>query len=99
MEAIFTKFDNESNWVKGEIGKYTFSAKLFNEGSTYGINDGRVSKLSIYDEKVRREKSNFFASCIVNYDRGWDIEPSEENMEVFEAVMELLENSPERDFD
>jgi len=99
MKAYFTDFSNESNWVEGKIGKYSFSAKLFNVGSEYGINDGRVSKLSIYDDKVRQKQSNFFASCLVNYDRGWDIEPREEHMEIFKLVMELLENSPERDLD
>jgi hypothetical protein len=94
--AIFTEFESDTNWCHGRVGKYDFEAKLFDNCSGYGIYDGRVSKLSIWDEKIRREKSDFFAACIMNYDRGWDIEVSEENLPYFEAVMELLENAPKR---
>lgn len=96
MKAEFTKFNTESNWVDGVVGKYKFQAKLFDEGSSYGINDGRVSKLSIWDEEVRQRESNFFNACIINYDRGWDIEPTSQNEEYYKAVMDLLENSPKR---
>lgn len=87
IEAYFTDFTNESNWVKGEVGDYTFNAKLFNVGSRFGIDGGRVSKLAMH----------YMGDCVVHYDRGWDIEPSEEDMIYFDAVMELLENSEERD--
>ena len=90
MEAYFTRFDNESNWVQGEVGMYSFDAKLFNERSMYGIEGGRVSKLAMH---------SMLGSLVVHYDRGWDVEPSEDIMEYFDAVMELLENSEERDLD
>ena len=41
--------------------------KAYDEGSDYGINGGRISKLSI---KIDGE-------WVVNYDRGWNIEPDE----------------------
>lgn len=96
LKAEFTKFDNTSQWVSGKIGNYVFDAKLFDQSSTFGIKNGRVSKLSIYDEMVRQEKKDFFAASIVNYDRGWDIKPTKENKPIFEAVMQLLEESPKR---
>lgn len=40
--AYFTKFENGTNWCDGKIGKYDFQAKLFDEGSTFGIKDGLV---------------------------------------------------------
>lgn len=41
--------------------------KVFEEGSEFGINGGRISKLMIkIDGRV-----------VLNYDRGWDIEPDE----------------------
>ena len=89
MQAYFTKFDNDSNWVKGKVGRFRFDAKLFNVGSRFGIEGRRVSALTICDEY----------EYVVNYDRGWDIEPSEDIMDYFDAVMELLENSDERDLD
>ena len=93
MTAKFTKFDNSSNWVDGEVGKYKFQAKLFDTPSDYGINDGRVSKLCIWDDDVRLQKFDILEASVVNFDRGWDIEPTEEVKPYFDAVMELLENS------
>ncbi len=94
--AMFTKFESGTNWCDGKVGPYDFQAKLFDVGSTSGINNGRVSKLSIWDEKIRQEKQNFIAACVVNYDRGWDIRPSRDINPYFDAVMSLLENAPKR---
>ncbi len=96
IKAEITSFPFDSNWVKGAVDKYTFEAKLFDDGSTYGINNGRVSKLSIYDEAKRLELHDFFKSCIVNYDRGWDIKPKKEDKPYFNAVMAALEACPRR---
>jgi hypothetical protein len=55
-----------SGWVIGEAtGGYKFEAKVFDAGSLYGIDGGRVSKLGVRkDNKI-----------VVNYDRGWDVPP------------------------
>ena len=95
-KAELVSFPFDSNWVSGTVGKYTFEAKLFDDPSTYGINNGRVSKLFIYNDKERIEKRNFFAPCIVNYDRGWDIKPSKEARPYYKAVLRLLELTPRR---
>lgn len=99
IKAEFTKWVIGENWVGGNVGKYRFQSKLFDEGSTFGIENGRVSKLAIWDEQVRQEKKNFFAGCLVNYDRGWDKEPTEEFKPYYHAVMELLENAPKDRFE
>ena len=57
--AYFTKFESGANWCDGKIGKYNFQAKLFDEGSTFGIKDGMVSKLAIWDEEIRQKEQNF----------------------------------------
>ena len=98
ITANFTKWIKGENWVSGTVGKYQFESKLFDEGSLFGINNGRVSKLSIWDQEISKRDGSFFAGCIVNYDRGWDIEPTEENKPYYDAVMELLENSPKDRF-
>ena len=85
--AEFTSFPSMSNWVEGKVGKYKFQAKLFDNGSIFGIDKGRVSKLSIGNEGEL---------CIVNYDRGWDKKPNKNAKPYFDAVMELLENAPKR---
>ena len=94
--AVFTEFENGTNWCDGKVGKYNFQAKLFDTGSFFFFFYGRVSKLAIWDEKIRQEKQNFFAGCVVSYDRGWDIKPNEDTNPYFNAVMELLENAPKR---
>jgi len=88
MEAVFTRFDNEDNWVQGECGGFSFDAKLYNNPSRFGIDGGRISKLCIQNQY----------GMMANWDRGWDIEPSEEFMEEYEAIVDLLENSDVRDF-
>lgn len=97
MKAIFTDFPMDSNWVSGIIEgtEFKFESKLFDEGSRFGIDGGRVSKLSIRNKNV--EGLGFFDGYIVNYDRGWDIEPKDEqHIKIFNEVMNLLENSPIR---
>ena len=78
----------DGKWVEGIVndGEYKFMAKVHNEGSKYGINEGRVSKLSIIDK----------FGYVMNYDRGWDIELDPAYQEVFDVVMEVLENSDKR---
>ena len=64
-------------WHEGTIGikinKGTESkiahywVKAYEEGSEFGIDGGRISKLQI----------RINGQTVVNYDRGWDIEPDE----------------------
>ena len=64
-------------WKEGTIGipvnggKETkiahYWAKVYDEGSIYGIDEGRISKLQIKID----------GQTVVSYDRGWDIEPDE----------------------
>lgn len=90
MKAKFTEFTQGENWCKGKAGvnlDFTFVAKSFDTGSDFGIDNGRVSKLEIKNQQ---------GQTIVNYDRGWDIQPTVENQPVYDAVMKLLENAPAR---
>jgi flagellar hook protein FlgE len=65
-------------WTKGNIDNYEFSAKVYDEGSVYGIKEGRISKL-----EIRRD-----GYVVANYDRGWDVQPLDEGTEAI--VEELL---------
>ena len=97
MKAEFTQFNNKDTWVKGTVGGYNFEAKLYDNVSKFGINNGRVSKLAIWDEDYREEYENFDEACVVVYERGWELEPfDDDDIECYNAVMELLENSPKR---
>lgn len=53
-------------WENGTINGAQFEAKVFEEGSQFGINGGRISKLHVVKD----------GACIINYDRGWDIRPA-----------------------
>lgn len=89
----FTKFKKGEHWVTGVVndGEYSFESKLFDEGSIYGINNGRVSKLNI--------SKGTFDNCIVNYDRGWDIEPKTDiDKIIYQLVLDFLENAPKTRF-
>lgn len=81
-KSIKAKFND--NWVTGECDGLTFEAKLFDNGSEFGINKGRVSKLDISDK----------GKTIVNYDRGWDIRPTKEYKSHYDDIMKFLNNAP-----
>lgn len=80
------------NWITGIKGKFKICAKIFSESSTYGIKDGRISKLQICD--VAQEHWGFDA-CYLNYDRGWDIRPTDpETLLFLNGLLEALGNDP-----
>lgn len=70
-------------WIKGTCRylnkEYIVNAKVFLEGSEYGINEGPVSKLWIQSQEDKE--------VIVNYDRGWDVEPKDSTMQ---QMMDLV---------
>ena len=66
--------------VNGEVFHYWM--KQYEEGSEWGIEGGRISKLMLKrDGKI-----------VCNYDRGWDVEPAEYDMPTRMAYCILLEN-------
>jgi hypothetical protein len=86
--AYFTEFKKEETYCAGEIDKFVFTAKLFDERSDYGIKKGRVSILDIRNKETRE--------LVVYYNRGWEVKPGEESKPYFKEVMRLLENAPKR---
>lgn len=64
-------------WKHGmiKIGSetYKYDAKVYDEPSEdYGIDGGRISKLEVKCQ----------GSVVINYDRGWDIEPETEDAQL-----------------
>ena len=57
--------------------KYIAYIKQYDEGSQYGIDGGRISKLQIKEGD----------KTVVNYDRGWDIKPETAQQE---AALETI---------
>ena len=75
-------------WHEGTIGAPIGSkdnrvaqlyVKSFDEGSEFGIDGGKISKLQILIN----------GSTVVNYDRGWDIEP-DKNDELIMMAYNIL---------
>ena len=58
-------------------GIYHYWVKSFAEGSKYGIDGGRISKLM-----MKRK-----GEIVCNYDRGWDVEPVDEETEIALEIM------------
>lgn len=62
-----------------------YSVKVYDLGSRFGINGGRISKLWLQID----------GECVANYDRGWDIKPTCEAAEI--ALQILLEAYKEKE--
>jgi len=67
-------------WSEGTINGYKYWIKHYENGSEFGIDGGRVSKLQIRKAGTTRD--------LCNYDRGWDVEPANEVMEVYQQLLE-----------
>ena len=78
----------DSHWKTGTVrafdkntGKgmsYRYDAKVYDEGSEFGINGGRISKLWIEDSRK---------FPVASYDRGWDIKPTSKEAEAALAII------------
>lgn len=81
-------------WLEGTIEGYRFQAAVYNEPSEYGINEGRISKLMVWDEAQRQQYQNIFRAALMNYDRGWDNKPKSEHKAMINDLISYLENLP-----
>jgi hypothetical protein len=84
--------DDKSLWTDGRIltmEGYSFSAKMHDEPSKFGIEGGKISKL-----EVRKDDE-----IVMNYDRGWDVDPkTPEHKEALQRIRNGLDDTPEKDF-
>ena len=73
--------DSKRLWHEGALKVHNecfrYWVKQYDEGSEYGIDGGRVSKLTIKRDGIE----------VCNYDRGWDIEPEDENTQLALAIL------------
>ena len=65
---------DEFGWITAVIEGHWVQAKVYDEPSTYGVNNGRVSKLAVGKESFRNPNQNFFDQMCYNYDRGLDFD-------------------------
>jgi hypothetical protein len=68
-------------WSEGsiKIGSdiFYYWVKHYDEASVYGIDEGRISKLVL-----KRG-----GETVCNFDRGWDVEPADENTAAALAIL------------
>lgn len=68
-------------WTSGKIAGYEYHIKHFEEGSVFGIESGKISKLTISKN----------GKILVIYDRGWDILPQDEDVtKIYEYLLNLF---------
>lgn len=70
-------------YIDGSIDGYDYSVKLYDQPSEYGVDGGRVSKMEVWRD----------GKLVVNYDRGWDVEPETDGeREIVKKVLEKVGN-------
>lgn len=71
---------NETGWVTAIIEGHWVQAKVYDEPSSYGVNEGRVSKIAISKTANRNPNEDFFNQICFNYDRGLDFDRAPERL-------------------
>ena len=76
----------DTNWTRGTVklsnGRvFRFDVKHYEEPSMYGIDGGCISKLTVATATR--------LVTVINYDRGWDVEPRTAD---HRAVLTVLKN-------
>ena len=76
------KRPQDKHWKEGVMrvpdgGIYHYWIKAYEAGSEYGVDGGRVSKLTLERK----------GQMVCNYDRGWDIQPVDEEAK---TALEIL---------
>lgn len=85
------------NWIYGRKGKFKICAKVFSTPSDFGIKNGRISKLQICDTS---QEHWGLQGCYVNYDRGWDVRPTDpEALEFLNGLLVAFDDNPMADSD
>lgn len=83
-EAIFLAYEGD-NWFSFNFGDLCGSAKIYSEGSPYGIAHGNISKLYVIDYNS--------GDVVYNYDRGLEFDHLASGQ-----LSKLLEFFKEKDF-
>ncbi len=68
----------------GKIDNYRFEVNVQRKPSTLGINNGKISKLCIWDST-----KGMGNGCIVDYDNEWLIKPLKEFEPYIRQIMKL----------
>ena len=93
---ILDDIEYSGQWLTAVINGHWVQAKLYKDPSSYGVNDGRVSKLSIGKADYRINNKNFFDQMCYHYDRGLDFDKSDKyGVDVDDIVNKLNDYAKE----
>ena len=83
---------DRTGWITARIEGRWVQAKVYDLPSTFGINDGRVSKLTISKTAHRTPSRPFFEQMEYSYDRGLDFDNLPDGL--LEKIVAELETLP-----
>lgn len=75
QSRIVCEFDHKKLWQVGhlrDLPDIVFEAKIYDAPSKYGIKNGHISKLLVYEREATADGE---AECIIEYQRGWGTKP------------------------
>ena len=72
--------EHSGDWLTAVVCGRWVQAKIFNEPSTFGINNGRISKLVVGKTDVCRKGENFLNQMCFSYDRGLDFDEAPDGL-------------------
>lgn len=84
-------------WITAIIEGRWVQAKVYDEPSVYGVNEGRVSKLAISKTDTCDPTRNFFDQMDYNYDRGLDFKRRTLPVATLRKIIAELEALPVRE--
>lgn len=91
-EIDITKGDPESDlWIHGKLTTmegYRFAAKVYDLPSSYGIENGHISKLQIWKDD----------QTVAAYDRGWDQKPQTNQQKIALEMIRDVFDGKDREF-
>ena len=83
--------EKKGPYVEGQYENLGFSSKVYDNPSPYGINEGRISKLLVFNNPLQLQMLAIEQEAIVaNYDRGWDIQSDDPRISTIIEYLEKL---------
>ncbi|MRN55625.1 DUF7678 domain-containing protein [Paenibacillus monticola] len=73
MPLVFKRLLYAGDIFEGEIQGFFVQAHVFSEPSSYGITEGQISRLMVYQNQQKE-----FGNNLANFNRGWDGSPPED---------------------
>src|SRR5210317_1439294 len=88
----------DTGWIDLVVNDRWVQAKVYDERSTYGVRDCRVSKLSVAKYGVRllgiESGLNFFENLDYHYDRGLDFHNEDLSQKELDSILDYLNDLP-----